>query len=97
MADGEWLSAPTADLKKDDRLEIVYEDSRPSYFQEKASGLNEPTYGKNPASNQEGLTQPNECSANFTSGMEAALVKPVQTMEEKLLHRPVHISKKAET
>ncbi|MCJ1419552.1 hypothetical protein MMC32_005907 [Xylographa parallela] len=36
MADGEWLSAPMGDFKKDPTLEIVYEDGRPSYFQEQS-------------------------------------------------------------
>ncbi|OAA59700.1 Pyoverdine biosynthesis [Niveomyces insectorum RCEF 264] len=35
MADGEWLSAPMGDFKEDPMLEVVYEDGRPSYFQEK--------------------------------------------------------------
>ncbi|KAL9134767.1 MAG: hypothetical protein Q9175_004047 [Cornicularia normoerica] len=35
MADGEWISATMGDFKKDPRLEIIYEDGRPSYFQEK--------------------------------------------------------------
>ncbi|KAH6873803.1 Pyoverdine/dityrosine biosynthesis protein-domain-containing protein [Thelonectria olida] len=34
-ADGEWISAPMGDFKKDAKMEIVYEDGRPSYFQEK--------------------------------------------------------------
>ncbi|CAM6002883.1 unnamed protein product [Sphagnum balticum] len=35
MADGEWLSAPMGDFKEDPMLEVVYEDGRPSYFQER--------------------------------------------------------------
>lgn len=34
MSDGEWLSAPKGDLEKDDRLEVVHEDGRPSFFRE---------------------------------------------------------------
>ncbi len=34
MADGEWMSAPMGDFKDDPRLEVVYEDGRPSYFRE---------------------------------------------------------------
>ena len=38
MADGEWISGAMGDLKKDPMLEIVSENGRPSYFQERASG-----------------------------------------------------------
>jgi hypothetical protein len=37
MADGEWVSAPMGDFKDDSRLEIISEDGRPSYFQEKTA------------------------------------------------------------
>ncbi|KAH7166366.1 Pyoverdine/dityrosine biosynthesis protein-domain-containing protein [Dactylonectria macrodidyma] len=36
MADGEWMSSPMGDFKDDSKMEIVYEDGRPSYFKEKA-------------------------------------------------------------
>ncbi|KAF7556944.1 hypothetical protein G7Z17_g989 [Cylindrodendrum hubeiense] len=35
LADGEWISAPMGEFDKDDRLELVYADGRPSYFKEK--------------------------------------------------------------
>lgn len=35
LADGGWISAPMAEFIKDDRLELVYEAGRPSYFKEK--------------------------------------------------------------
>lgn len=34
MADGEWVSAPMGEYQKNPRMKIVYEDGRPSYFQE---------------------------------------------------------------
>ncbi|ETI29379.1 hypothetical protein G647_01832 [Cladophialophora carrionii CBS 160.54] len=34
MADGEWVSAPMGEFKKDPKMKLVYEDGRPSYFQE---------------------------------------------------------------
>jgi hypothetical protein len=34
MADGEWVSAPMGEFQKDHKMEIVYEDGRPSYFRE---------------------------------------------------------------
>ncbi|KAJ6436823.1 ATP-binding cassette, subfamily G (WHITE), member 2, PDR [Purpureocillium lavendulum] len=34
MADGEWLSAPMGEFRKEPRMKIIYEDGRPSYFKE---------------------------------------------------------------
>lgn len=34
MADGEWVSAPMGEFAKDPKMKLVYEDGRPSYFQE---------------------------------------------------------------
>ncbi|OLN87994.1 Spore wall maturation protein DIT1-like protein 1 [Colletotrichum chlorophyti] len=39
MADGEWTSAPMGDFKKEPRMELVYEDGRPSHFQERKREL----------------------------------------------------------
>ncbi|KAI1671189.1 DIT1, Pyoverdine dityrosine biosynthesis protein [Pyrenophora tritici-repentis] len=35
LADGQWVSAPMGEFQKDPRLEVVYEEGRPSYFKEK--------------------------------------------------------------
>jgi hypothetical protein len=35
LADGEWVSAPMGEFQADSRLELVYEDGRPSYFKER--------------------------------------------------------------
>ncbi|EED16026.1 transferase family protein [Talaromyces stipitatus ATCC 10500] len=35
LADGMWVSAPMGEFSQDDRLELVYENSRPSHFREK--------------------------------------------------------------
>jgi hypothetical protein len=35
MADGQWLSAPMGEFKKDPKLEVVEEKGRPMYFREK--------------------------------------------------------------
>ena len=34
LANGEWVSAPMSDFEKDERLELVYEQGRPSYYRE---------------------------------------------------------------
>ncbi|RMZ77957.1 hypothetical protein DV738_g4111, partial [Chaetothyriales sp. CBS 135597] len=39
---GEWISAPMGDFKSDPRLELIYEDGRPSYFKEKPHDANTP-------------------------------------------------------
>ncbi|KAG9253419.1 transferase family protein [Emericellopsis atlantica] len=36
LANGEWISAPMGEFEKDDRLELVYDDGRPSYYRELA-------------------------------------------------------------
>ncbi|KAH3513087.1 hypothetical protein KXV55_001874 [Aspergillus fumigatus] len=48
LANGEWISAPMGEFRKDDRLELVYADGRPSHFREKpregdAFGISEST------------------------------------------------------
>lgn len=43
MANGEWLSAPFGDFNKDPKMQIVYEEGRPSYFQEISEEQHEPT------------------------------------------------------
>ncbi|CAG9952781.1 unnamed protein product [Clonostachys rosea f. rosea IK726] len=35
LANGEWISAPMGEFSRDNRLEVVYEDGKPSYFKEK--------------------------------------------------------------
>jgi hypothetical protein len=50
LADGEWVSAPMGEFSKDDRMELVYVDGRPSHFREKpregdAFGISESTAG----------------------------------------------------
>ncbi|KAJ6284276.1 Pyoverdine/dityrosine biosynthesis protein-domain-containing protein [Bipolaris maydis] len=46
LANGEWLSAPKGEFEQDPRLELVYENGRPSYFKENLetasmTGINE--------------------------------------------------------
>ncbi|EGX88288.1 transferase family protein [Cordyceps militaris CM01] len=42
LADGEWISAPMGEFQKDDRLEVVFENGRPSHFREKARAPDAP-------------------------------------------------------
>ena len=88
MADGEWLSATMADFKKDHSLEIVYENGRPSYFQEKTSGLHEPIDGEHSASSQASAPPLDGHSADLNSSTEAIVGKPLEMVEEQLRHQP---------
>jgi len=42
MADGGWLSAPMGEFKKDPKLEVIYEDGKPSYFKERVIEVKQP-------------------------------------------------------
>jgi hypothetical protein len=50
LADGEWVSAPVGEFRDDPRLELVYEDGRPSYFKEKPRETNAPSISETSAS-----------------------------------------------
>ena len=88
MADGEWISATMGEFKKDPMLKIVYEDGRPSYFQEKTCEHHEPIDGENSASNQQASKRLNGHSAGLVSNTEATVEKPVEIVEEELQHKP---------
>ncbi|KAL8826986.1 MAG: hypothetical protein Q9191_003459 [Dirinaria sp. TL-2023a] len=84
MADGEWISGTMAGFKKDAMLEIVYENGRPSYFQEKTRELRESIDGKKSASNQKPSKAINGLSTGFASGEDPSIEKSVERAEEKL-------------
>lgn len=88
MADGEWISAMMSDFKKDPRLEIAYENDRPSYFREKARELNESNVENNSASIQQASNQLNGYSAGFVPETEAAVDNTVEAVEEKMQRHP---------
>ena len=83
-ADGEWLSGPMSDFKKNPMLEIVYEDGRPSYFREKTRGPGEHTDAEKTASNKQVLKPLNGLSVGLVSGKEVAAEMFVEIPEEKL-------------
>ena len=88
LADGEWLSAPMSEFKKDPMLEIVYEDGRPSYFQEKTRRLCEHNNAENGASNKQALKPLNGHSASVVSDKEVAADRLVGKADEKLQTQP---------
>ncbi|KAH8748816.1 Pyoverdine/dityrosine biosynthesis protein-domain-containing protein [Hyaloscypha sp. PMI_1271] len=58
MADGEWVSAPMGEFQKDPKMKIVYEDSRPCYFQETTGDVSSDQNSANqPAAVSEGANQ----------------------------------------
>lgn len=71
------------DFKKDPLLEIVYENGRPSYFQEKTCELHESVDGKKPASNKKASKGINGLSTGLVSGEDSAVEKSVEIVDEK--------------
>ncbi|KAF2270327.1 acetyl-CoA synthetase-like protein [Lojkania enalia] len=71
MADGEWISAPKGDFEKDPRLEIVYENGRPSYFREKPWEPPDAINDAKLASNQQASKKVNEFSASLANNKDA--------------------------
>lgn len=88
MADGEWISGTMGDFKKDPMLEIVYEDGRPSYFQQKTCKLYEPVDGERSASNQQVPVRLTGYSAGLLSNTEVGVEKSMEIVEEKLQNQP---------
>ena len=43
LATGEWVSAPMGEFQKDARLELVYENGRPSYYKERVNVIGTPS------------------------------------------------------
>lgn len=80
------------DFKKDPRLEIVHENGRPSYFQEKTCELHEPIDGEKSASNQQASNRLNGHSAGLLSDTETAVEKSVEIVEEKAPTPTIHTS-----
>jgi hypothetical protein len=50
LANGEWVSAPMGEFQADSRLELVYEDGRPSYFKERTQSAGMPSISATSAS-----------------------------------------------
>ena len=88
MADGEWLSGTMGDLKKDPKLEIVYEDGRPSYFREKRCDLNASIDSEKSANSRRGSNQLKGHSEGIVADIEAAVEKSMDIGEEKFQHQP---------
>lgn len=85
LADGEWISAPMGDFMKDSKLEIVYEDGRPSYFQEKTRGLQELINSNKSTSNQKAAKRLNGHCSSISFDKEAIVNEPVEILEHELL------------
>lgn len=88
MVDGQWMSGAMGDFKKDPTLEIVHEDGRPSYFQQKTCELPESTHGESST----GIDQESKGhighSTDLGGSTEAAIEKPMEMVEEKLQRQP---------
>lgn len=84
MADGEWISAMMSDFKKDPRLEIIYENDRPSYFRENIGKLHESDNDKKSRTIQQGSERSNGYSEGHVFIAEAAAEKSVKKVDEKI-------------
>ena len=89
MADGEWISGTMGDFKQNPRMEIVYEDDRPSYFQEtKTTEIHEPASDEKSVCTQQASKQLNGHSAGLVPNVEATVENPVELVEEKFQQPP---------
>lgn len=77
MSDGEWLSAPKGDFEKDDRLEVIHEDGRPSFFREIPPRSNQPdTAGEvNPDTDDSGSHGPDVNAGTYQAVQKRTLFK----------------------
>ncbi|KAI4176558.1 MAG: hypothetical protein LQ346_007857 [Caloplaca aetnensis] len=75
-----------ADFQKDPRMEIICENGRPSYFQEKAYKTQEPSKGEEATSGQQASSCPIPYSAGIVPSVETAVERPpaVKMVEEKV-------------
>lgn len=76
------------DFQKDTRLEIVYENGRPSYFQEKAPDLHEPNDSDKSPGNRQASRGLVEHSSAPSSGTIVTAERPEEILEEKLNQNP---------
>ena len=81
MADGEWISSTMSDFQKNPKLEVVYEDGRPSYFRER---VHTPVECEVPVSYQPTPGELNGRSVSLASNTEVATAAQVEMVEEKL-------------
>ena len=84
MADGEWISATMSDFKKNPRLEVIYENDRPSFFREKAYELHKCSDDKKSTSILQASQRLNSNSAGFLPDEGATVESSVEMVEEKL-------------
>jgi hypothetical protein len=76
------------DFQKDPRMEIIYDNGRPSYFQEKAPELLEPNDGVETPSNQQASPRLDGRSSGTSSGTAATAEKSEEIQGEMLNQNP---------
>ena len=89
MADGEWISAAMVDFKEDPIFEIVCENGRPSYFQEKTCESHKPSDDEKSASKQQTSKRLNGHSASLVSDTNVDAEESMGMANEK---RQNHLS-----
>jgi len=81
MADGEWVSAPAGDFKSDPGLDVVYEDGRPSYFQQKPLRLLDPRVAGNTESDEQASVRLGDHATGLASGSGTKTPEQIVTTE----------------
>lgn len=90
MASGEWLSAPMRDFQKDPTMKVVYEDGRPSHFQEIVSDVNNDRNSSNQAvgvsevGNQDLCHDQVEASPTTSTALDDLEVKKINAIVKTL-------------
>jgi len=81
MADGEWVSAPAGDFKNDPSLELIYDNGRPSHFEQKLHETLDPSDAGTLVCKQQASEQPTEHSAGLPDDTEVAIQKQTANVE----------------
>ncbi|KAL1796164.1 hypothetical protein ACET3X_004704 [Alternaria dauci] len=80
LADGDWVSAPAGEFQKDPRLELMYENGRPSYFKEKElQGTDMPWINEENASYLQARLPFNGTRSGYSSPSAVSVVSGMST------------------
>ncbi|KAL6704546.1 hypothetical protein ACN47E_008056 [Coniothyrium glycines] len=78
LAHGEWISAPAGDFRSNPKMEVVYENGRPSYYREVSDNAVEDFQnGVNTAGFEMALNLVSKHADRLAAGSEVAVIKPI--------------------
>ncbi|EOA91930.1 uncharacterized protein SETTUDRAFT_152948 [Exserohilum turcica Et28A] len=88
LANGEWVSAPKGEFEQDSRLELIYENGRPSYFKEKPQTAGMPGISEKNASYLKAAkcfnSTENGYSSPSSTSQGSGSFSPVSSLERSL-------------